>query len=60
MLEKNAQLFLKDLYRTEIMLYGAWFCELLPDWSKTLFGSQDLVSVHEVKKPVFTHTPMLA
>ena len=37
----------------------AWFCELLSGWSKKLFGSQDLVSGHKVKKSVLTHTPML-
>ena len=48
--EKVAQLILKNLYRKENTLSGAWFCELLSDWSKTLVGSQDLVSGHEVKK----------
>ena len=45
-----AQLILKNLYRTENTLSGAWFCELLSDWSKTLFESQDLVGGHKVKK----------
>ena len=52
---KIAQLILKNLYRTENMLSGAWFCKLLSDWSKKLLGSQDLVSGHEVKKSVLTH-----
>ena len=56
---KMAHLILKNLYRTENTLSGAWFCELLSDWSKTLFGSQDLVSVHKFKKSVLTHTPSL-
>ena len=30
---------LKNLYRTENTLSGAWFFELLSDRSKTLFGS---------------------
>ena len=34
--------------------------ELLFDWSKTLFGSHDLVSGHTVIKSVLTHTPMLS
>ena len=46
---KHAQLILKNLYRTENTLSGAGFCELLSDWSKTLFGSHDLVSGHKVK-----------
>ena len=47
---------LKNLYCTEDTLSGAWFCELLSDWSKTLFGSQDLVSGHKVKKlPALLH-----
>ena len=58
MLEIIAQPILKNLNRTENTLSGAWFCELLSDWSKTLFGSQDLVSGHEVKKSVLIHTPM--
>ena len=52
MLKKIAQLILKNLYRTENTLSGAWFCELLSDWSKAHFGSQDLVSGHKVKKSV--------
>ena len=56
---KIAQLILKNLYRTENTLSRAWGCELLSDWSKTLFGSQDLVSGHKVKKSVLTHTPTL-
>ena len=56
MLEKNAQQILKTLDRTENTLSGAWFCELLSDWSKTIFGSQDLVSGNKVKKSVLTHT----
>ena len=56
---KIAQLILKNLYRTENALFLAWFCELLSDWSKTLFGSQDLVSGHNVGKSVFTHTTMI-
>ena len=56
---KIAQLILKNLYRTENTLSRAWGCELLSDWSKTRFGSQDLVSGHKVKKSVLTHTPML-
>ena len=38
---------------------GAWLCELLSDWSKTLAGSQDLVSGHKDKKSILTHTPTL-
>ena len=53
------QLILKNLYRTENTLSGAWFCQLLSDWSKTLFGSQDLVSCHKIKKSLLTHTPTL-
>ena len=57
---KNVQLVLKNLYRRENALSGPWFCELLSDWSKTLFGSQDLVSGHKVKKKsVLTHTRTL-
>ena len=56
---KIAQLILKNLYRREYTLSEAWFCELLSDWSKTLFGSQDLVSGHKVKNYAFTHTPTL-
>ena len=56
---KIAQLILKNLYRTENTLSGAWFCELLSDWSKMFFGSQDFVSGHKVKKSVLTHTPTL-
>ena len=56
---KLAQLILENFYRTENALSGAWFCELLSDWSKTLFGSQDIVSGHKVKKSVLTHTPTL-
>ena len=56
---KFDQLISKNLYRTENTLLGAWFCELLSDWSKTLFGSQDLVSGHKVKKSILTHTPTL-
>ena len=56
---KLAQLILKNLYRTENMLSGAWFCVLLSDLSKTLFGTQDLVIGHKVKKSVLTHTPTL-
>ena len=56
---KIAQLILKNLYRTENALSRAWGCELLSDWSKTHFGSQDLVSGHKVKKSVLTHTPTL-
>ena len=41
---KIAQLILKNLYRTENTLSEEWFCELLSDWSKMLFESQDLVS----------------
>ena len=42
-----------NLFRTEnTLLSGAWFCELLSDWSKALYGSQDLVSGHKVKKSV--------
>ena len=37
----------------------AWFCKLLSDWSKTLFGSQDLVSGYKVKMSVLNHTPTL-
>ena len=57
--EKIPQLILKNLYPTEITLSGALFYELMSDWSKTLFGSQDLVSGHKVKKSVLTHTPTL-
>ena len=53
---KLAQLFLNNLYRTENTLSGAWFCELLSDWSKTLFGSQDLVSGRKVKKSICPHS----
>ena len=56
---EHAQLISKNLYRTENMLSGVWFCELLSDWSKILFGSRDLVSGHKVKKSIFTHTPTL-
>ena len=56
---KIAQLILMNLYRTENTLSGASFCELLSDWSKMLFGSQDFVSGHTVKKSVLNHTPML-
>ena len=56
---KIAQLILKNLYRTEDTLSSAWGCELLSDCLKTLFGSQDLVSGHRVKKSVLTHTPTL-
>ena len=56
---KIAQLNLKNLYRTEKTLSGARFCELLSDWSKTLLGSQDLVSGHKGKKSVLTLTPTL-
>ena len=59
MLKKIAQLILKNLYCTENTLSGAWFCELLSDWSKAHFGSQDLVSGHKVKKSVLTDTPTL-
>ena len=45
MLEK-----LKNLYRTENTLSGAWFCEHLSDWSKTVFGSPDLASGRKVEK----------
>ena len=51
---------LKNLYQTENTLSGARFCELLPDWSKTLFGPQDIVSGHKVKKSALTHTPRLS
>ena len=51
--------FSKNLYCTEKTLSGAWFCELLSDWSRTLVGSQDLVSGHKVKESVLTHTLML-
>ena len=54
-----AQHFLKILYYTEKSLSGAWFCELLSDWSKTLFGSQDLLSSHKVKKSVLSDVPRL-
>ena len=47
---KIAQLIVKNLYRTENTLSEAWFCKLLTDWSKTHFGSQDLVSGQKVKK----------
>ena len=59
MLGKIAQLILKIHYRTENTLSGAWFCELMADWSKTLLGSQDLVSGHKIKKSVLTTTPTL-
>ena len=55
----NAQLILKNLYRSEKTLSGTWFCELLSDWSKTLFGSQDLVSGHKVNKSVLIYTTLL-
>ena len=58
-LEKIAQLILKNFYRIKKTLSRAWFCELLSDWSKTLFESQDLVNGHKVKKYVLTHTPTL-
>ena len=48
---KIAHLILKNLYRTENTLSGAWFRELLSDWSKMHFGSQDFVSGHKVKSP---------
>ena len=41
---KIAQLILQNLYCQESVLSGAWFCELLSDWPKMLFGSRDLVS----------------
>ena len=53
------QLILKNLYRTENTLPGAWFCELLSDWSKSLFGSHDPVSGHNIKRSVLAHTPTL-
>ena len=56
---KIAELILKNLYGTENMLSVAWFCELLSDWSKTFYGSQDLVSDHKFKKSILTHTPTL-
>ena len=56
---KIAQLILKNLYRTENTLSGACFCELLSDWSKTLFGSQNLVSGLKVKKSLLNLTPTL-
>ena len=59
MFEKNAQLILKNLYRTENTLSGACFCDLLFDWLKTIFVSQHRVSGHKVKKSVLTHTPTL-
>ena len=37
MLEKLLKLILKN--RTDNTLSGAWSCELLSDWSQTLFGS---------------------
>ena len=37
-----AQRILKNLYRTESRLSGAWLCELLSDWSKTLLGFRTL------------------
>ena len=49
---KIVQLILKNPYRTGNTLSGTWFCELLSDWYKTLFGSQDLVSGHKVKKSI--------
>ena len=49
MLEKLL-IILKNLYCTENTLSGTWFCELLSDWSKTLFGSRDLVSGQKVNK----------
>ena len=52
---KTALLILKNHYLTENTLSGAWFCELLSDWSKTPFESRDLVSGHKVKKSVLTH-----
>ena len=56
---KIAQLILKNIYCTENWSSGARFCELLSDWSKMLFGSQDLVSGYKVKKSVLTHTQTL-
>ena len=47
---ENCSTNLKNLYRTENTLSGAWFCELLSDWSKTPFGSQDIVIGHKTKK----------
>ena len=44
MLEK-----LKNFYGTENTLSGAWFCDLLSDRPKTLFGSQDLASGLKLK-----------
>ena len=43
---KIAQLILKNLYCTDKTLSVTWFGELLSDWSKTLFGSQDIVRGH--------------
>ena len=34
---KLAHLILKNLYPTDNTLSGAWFCELLSDWSKRFF-----------------------
>ena len=56
---KIAQLILKNLYRRENTLSRARFCELSSDWSKTLFGSQDLVSGYKVKKNALVHDPTL-
>ena len=39
MLEKIAQLSMKNFQCTENMLSAAWFGELLSDWSKRPFGS---------------------
>ena len=43
---KIVQLILKNLYYTENTLSGAWLCELLRDWAKTLFLSPDFVRGH--------------
>ena len=39
---KIAQPISKDLYHTDKLLSGSWFCELLYDWSKCLWGLRTL------------------
>ena len=40
--ETCLKLILKNLYRTENTLSGAWFCELLSDCSKRFLGLRTL------------------
>ena len=43
---------MKSLLFSENTLTAAWFCELQSDWAKILFGSQNLVKDHKVKKHI--------